>query len=73
LGTLAELDDRSMSATARRLIETEAATRRDEIDKYLRTQSRKTAAEAPLQTKKGRWSSEGKPAAFKSTAPQPVR
>jgi hypothetical protein len=43
LGTLAELDDRSMSATARRLIETEARARKSEIEELKRSQ-RKTAA-----------------------------
>jgi hypothetical protein len=43
LGTLAELDDRSKSATARRLIETEAHARKAEIEEMKRSQ-RKTVA-----------------------------
>jgi hypothetical protein len=40
LGTLAELDDRSMSAVARRLIEAEGRARKAEIEEMKCTQGR---------------------------------
>jgi predicted CopG family antitoxin len=44
LGTLAEFEDRSMSAVARRLIEAEAHAKREEIAEWKRAQAKKGAA-----------------------------
>ena len=41
LGTIAELDDRSKSATARRLIEAEARARKSEIEDLKLARTRK--------------------------------